>query len=122
MPNAGQETVTISGIFLKRLKKEHKLAKAKNPSLSFAAFISESAIFELERRNILKESQFISVVGLDDNVLTLKDHRKKDRFIEVFFRNNKPWCSVDNEPDCIHVGFALALPEVRKLLNRGMQL
>jgi hypothetical protein len=118
VPKPGQETVTISGSFLKRLKREHALAKTKNPSLSFAAFISESAILELERRSILKEAQFISVVGIDDNVLTLKDHRRKHRFIEVFFRNNRPWCSVDNELDCIHVGFALALPEVRKRLSR----
>jgi hypothetical protein len=117
MPKPGQETVTISGNFLKRLKKEHKLARIERPSLSFAAFISESATLELERHNILKESQFISVVGFDDNVLTLKDYRKKNRFVEVYLRNNQLWCDYDKKSDCIHVGFALALPEVRKRLT-----
>jgi hypothetical protein len=117
LPNKGQKTVTVSGETLKKLEKKYELAKRKNPKISFASFISESAIIELERRSILKDAQFISVIGFDDNILTLKDHRKKDRFIEITFRNRQLWCNFDRKLDCIHIGFALALPEVRRALN-----
>jgi len=113
----GQKTVTVSGELLRKLDKEYQIEKVKRPSLSFAGFISESAVLELERRNILREAQLISLIGFQDNVITLKDMRKKNRFIEVHLRNEKLWCDYDQTPDCIHVGFALALPEVRKRLN-----
>ncbi|HEY7777788.1 MAG TPA: hypothetical protein VIA09_04535 [Nitrososphaeraceae archaeon] len=117
MPNKGQKTVTVSGETLKKLERRFELEKRKNPKISFASFIADSAIIELQRRNILKESQLISVVSFDDNILTLKDHRKKQRFIEVQLIDKKLKCLTDDSQDCIHVGFALALPEVRKVLK-----
>lgn len=117
MPNKGQKTITVSGETLKNLEKRYELEKRKNPKISFASFISDSAIIELERRKILKEAQYISIVSFDDNVLTLKDHRKRDRFVEVHLKNKQLWCSFDRKFDCTHIGFALALPEVRNALN-----
>lgn len=72
---------------------------------------------ELERKNILKEAQFISLVGFNDDTVILKDVRKSGRFFEVQIRGKKLTCiTEDNDEECIHVGFALALPEVRKAL------
>lgn len=119
LPKPGQKTVTMSGKVLKELEERYESEKKVRPNLSFASFISESALIELERKNMLREAQFISVVGFNDNMLTLKDARKNNRFFEVQIRNRKLRCITDdNSPDCAHVGFALALPEVRKALNR----
>ncbi len=104
---------------LKQLEEKYEAEKLKRPNLSFAAFVSESALMELERRNILKEAQFISLVGFNDDIVIMKDVRKSGKFFEVQIRNKKLRCLTDeNSSDCIHVGFALALPEVRKALNR----
>ena len=118
MPQKGQKTVTVSGKVLSKLEGIYKLEKDKRPNLSFASFISESALIELERRNILREAQQISVIGFGDDSVILKDVRKIDRFIEVQVRDRKLKCISDNKFDCIHVGFALALPEVRRALNK----
>jgi hypothetical protein len=118
LPQKGQKTVTVSGKVLSKLEGIYKLEKVKRPNLSFASFISESALIELERRNILREAQQISVIGFGDDSVILKDVRKIDRFIEVQVRNRKLKCISDNKFDCIHVGFALALPEVRRALNK----
>jgi hypothetical protein len=118
LPQKGQKTVTVSGKVLSKLEGIYKLEKVKRPTLSFASFISESALIELERRNILREAQQISVVGFGDDSVILKDVRKIDRFIEVQVRDRKLKCISDNKFDCIHVGFALALPEVRRALNK----
>ncbi len=114
MPQPGQKSITVGGNTLKQLEKKYSAEKGRRPSLSFAAFISEAAILELERRDILRQSHFISVVGFQDNVLTLKDVRKKPKFVEVYLKNDKLSCDFDKSTDCIHIGFALALPEVRK--------
>ena len=117
MPQPGQKTVTVSGKVLSKLEEKYKIEKTKRPSLSFASFISESALLELERQNILREAQQISVIGFGDDNVILKDVRKVDRFIEVQIRGRRLKCLSDNKFDCIHVGFALALPEVRKALS-----
>jgi hypothetical protein len=109
----------MSGVPLKQLWKKYETEKRKDSSLSFAAFISESALMELERKDMLSSPMFIAVVGFNEDILTLKDERKGGRFFEVQIRDRKLRCITDkNSPDCAHVGFALALPEVRKVLNR----
>ncbi|MGD1834300.1 MAG: hypothetical protein ACPKQO_01080 [Nitrososphaeraceae archaeon] len=118
MPQPGQKTITISGKILKRLEGLHKIEKEKNPKMSFASFISDSALFELERRQILKEAQMISLISLNDNIIILKDVRKNNMLIEVQLKNKKLKCITEDKFDCIHVGFAIALPEVRKALNK----
>ena len=118
MPQPGQKTVTISGKALTQLEDNYKLEKAKRPNLSFATFVSDSALIELERRKILREAQFISLVGFGDDAVILKDIRKSGRLIEVQIRNKNLRCISEDKFDCIHVGFALALPEIRKVLNK----
>lgn len=118
MPKPGQKTITMSGKTLSELERKYGLEKMKRPNLSFAAFVSESALIELERRKMLKEAQFISLMGFTDDTVILKDVRKNGRLIEVQIRNKDLKCISENTSDCIHVGFALALPEVRRALNR----
>jgi hypothetical protein len=118
VPKPGQKTITLSGKLLRSLEEKYEKEKTERPSLSFSAFIAESALIELERRNILREAQFISLIDLHDNVVILKDGRKTKKFVEVQIKGNKLKCLTDDRFDCIHVGFALALPEVRKALSR----
>jgi hypothetical protein len=117
LPQPGQKTLTVTGKVLAKLEDNYKLEKVKRPSLSFSAFVTESALVEIERRKILKEPQFISLIGIEDNAVILKDLRKDVRLIEVEIKNKYLKCLDDNSSDCIHVGFALALPEVRRVLN-----
>jgi hypothetical protein len=118
LPQPGQKTVTVSGKALSQLEDNYKAEKVKRPNLSFATFVSESALIELERRKIIREAQFISLIGFGDDAVILKDVRKDGRLIEVQIRNKNLKCLHDDTSDCIHVGFALALPEVRKVLNK----
>jgi hypothetical protein len=118
LPKPGQKTITVSGKALSELEHKYQIEKTKKPNLSFATFISESAIIELERREMLKEAQLISLIGFNDDTLILKDTRKGGRLIEVQIRNKELKCISEDSSDCIHVGFALALPEVRRAFNK----
>ena len=118
MPQLGQKVITVSGKRLIQLQKIYEKEKIKQPNLKFATFIAESAIIELERRKILKEAQLLSLVGFGDDCVIIKDIRKPERLFEVQIRGNSLKCIGDDKSDCIHVGFSLALPEVRKALSR----
>ena len=96
LPKPGQKTVTVSGKALTLLEQRYRIEKTKKPNLSFAAFISEAALMELERRNILKEAQFISVIGFEDNTLIVRDLRKSGQLIEVHIKNKKLKCVLTN--------------------------
>lgn len=113
----GQKTVTISGEQLRKLEQRYEAAKKSKPGLSFASFIAESALMELERKDLIKETGFISYKAFEDDILFLKDSRKDNRIFEVQIRNKKLKCLTDESFDCAHIGFALALPEVRKALS-----
>jgi hypothetical protein len=116
VPNPGQKTITLSGGQLKKLEERFDIAKKSKPGLSFASFIADSALMELERKDMLRESGFISYSAFEDNVLFLKDSRKENRIFEVQIKSRKLKCLTDDDFDCVHVGFAMALPEVRKAL------
>lgn len=116
MTKAGQKTVTLSGEPLKELERRYDIAKRARPGLSFASFITESALMELERKDMIREAGFISYSAFEHDVLFLKDSRKQNRICEVQIRDKKLKCLTDDSFDCAHVGFALALPEVRKAL------
>lgn len=107
----------MSGKRLSQLQDIFQKEKSKQPSLSFAAFIADSALMELERRQIIRKAPFISLVGAYEDTITLKDVRKNKKFIEVQIRDKKVNCQFCDRTDCIHVGFVLALPEVMKVLS-----
>lgn len=118
MPKRGQKVVTMSGDNVDKLWKSYEKERKKRPTLSFASFVSDSAVMELERRNILKQAQLISFVAFTDSSVILKDAKKAGKLYEVQFVDKKPKCLTDDDFDCIHVGFALALPEVRTALAK----
>lgn len=117
MPAPGQKTITLSGEQLKKLEARYDKEIKKNPTLSFASFIAESALMELERKDMIREAGFISYSAFEDNVLFLKDSRKENRIFEVQIKEKKLKCLTDDEFDCAHVGFAMALPDVRKAMK-----
>ncbi len=108
----------MSGEPLRKLEARYEHEKKKHPGLSFANFLAESALMELERRDMLRESGFISFLTYTDenNIVILKDARKQNQFIEIQIKGKKLKCLNDDSFECIHVGFALALPEVRRAL------
>jgi len=117
VPSAGQKTVTLSGESLRKLKARYDKELKKTPGLAFASFVADSALMELERRDMLRESGSISFVTFEDDIVILRDTRRENKFFEVQRKGRALKCLNDNSMDCVHVGFALALPEVRRVLN-----
>lgn len=122
MPKTGQKTITVSGDKLVKLEAKYKQEKVRRPSLTFAGFVAESAVINLESQNLLREAAFISFIGENNGIITLKDAKRENRFVEVQIAEDGPIClDDDNSTKCIHVGFVLALPEViRRFIRKAV--
>lgn len=107
----------MSGQVLTELETKYQEEKNRRPTLSFAAFIAESALMELEHRQLIREAAAISLVGIYNDMITLKDARNRGKFVEVQIKEKGVKCLTDDDETCIHVGFSLALPEVRRALR-----
>lgn len=116
MPQENQKTITMSGERLANLESKFKQTKSHQPGLSFASFVVDSALMELERKDLVSQALFISLVALQDNVVVLRDLRRDMEFVEVMIKDGSLVCRTCDDA-CVHVGFAWALPEVRRALS-----
>ena len=80
--------------------------------------LQQASIVELEKNKLLNQAQFLSIVGFQYDILYLVDSRECRRIYEVQLFDKKLKCLYDNSDSCIHVNFASALYEVRKVLQR----
>ncbi len=49
---------------------------------------------------------------------SLAEGTSNGRVVDVLFKPDKVWCDYCQEEDCIHVKFALSLPEAQQILRR----
>jgi hypothetical protein len=57
---------------------------------------------------------YLSKIGYEGNVLFIKDSRA-GKTAEIFLREKVLYCSVCSSNDCLHIHYALALPEIANL-------
>ena len=60
---------------------------------------------------------FLRKVGYEGNILFIKDS-KSGKTAEVYLREQTLYCNVCESRDCIHIHYALALPETARLYLR----
>lgn len=95
-----------------------KLYKKDKSDKSLTQWISSKLLMILEKDEFLKSyAPFLSKVAIDGNSVVLRDEKLK-RLVEITYRDNKFWCDVDEKDCCVHVHFALALPELAELRNK----
>lgn len=96
--------------------------KKKHPLLdmginTFSGFVNDLIWHVIEADRVLSsQAPFLSEVGMTEDGVTIRDARL-DRIVEVKVRKGKLVCDLDNTDNCIHVGFAYAIPEVYRVIN-----
>lgn len=69
----------------------------------------------LERDKFLQRyAPSLSKIGFEDNVLFIRDS-KLGKTAEVYLKDRTLYCNNCGSKDCLHIHYALALPEVAKL-------
>ena len=91
---------------------------------SFSGYVT-SLLEELMERDAIfaRYAPFNEEFDFDDSgrIVYIRDNRTK-RIAGVSIRGNELHCDVDDENDCVHVGFAYSIPKVYEVMNeRGMK-
>lgn len=96
----------------------HKLVKVKADAkgVSIVDFVNDLILLNIEKDDFLRKyyGEYLSMVGYHQNSIFVKD-TKKGRTAEIFLKDSKLYCTLDDTDDCIHIHYALAQPEIAKL-------
>lgn len=91
-----------------RIKASHKY--------NYSQFINDLLNEIIEKEEFVRRTMpLLSKIGINDDVLYINDERKKTVTAEVYLRDCRLYCSLDENENCDHVKFALTLPEVARL-------
>lgn len=125
MPNPGFKSITVSEHvyrkFFEVYEKNKKELELRGIS-SFSGYVT-SMMEELMLKHEIfaKHAPMMDKIAIDDNRIIIKDN-KKDRIAEVQVKGGDLYCMLDEENDCVHVGFAYSLPEVYRIMSeRGVK-
>ena len=78
-------------------------------------YINAVLVEAIEREKFLKAyAPSLSKLGYEDNILFIRD-AKQGKTAEIFFRDRSLYCNVCESNDCVHIHYALALPEISRV-------
>ena len=118
MPKKGFSAITITewahdkakSVYLQRLK-------SVDERKSFSRYINDIIVDRIEAdQNLSLGAPLMQKVNLVDNSVLIKDN-KIGRLVEVQVRGKEILCLYCNKNNCVHVGFAYAIPEVYRLIR-----
>ena len=108
----GWKTLTIREEVYNKINEFHQ--KQQTP-VKFNPWVSDYLLMSIEKDEFLKEyAPFLSKIGIEGNRITIRDDKTK-KYADVYLKDHSLFCELDNSDSCIHVRFALALPELSLL-------
>lgn len=117
MPDPGFKTITFRNSILERANAA-KERSDQTKGMQLGPFIMSLVDEAISYREVIKECgplQFISVEG--DSVFVKDRGTRKIAELQIE-KDGSLFCVIDEKKDCVHVGFALAIPQVhRAILN-----
>ena len=115
MVQTDRHNITVTSEVYDRVAKIYRKEKSDK---SLTRWVSDKLLMVLEKDEFLKGyAPFLSKITVTGNSVIMRDE-KLQRLVEVIYRDNKFWCDADEKECCVHVHFALALPELAELKNK----
>jgi hypothetical protein len=113
----GKEVITVE-IFKETYDAMKVIATRKRWSAK--DYINTVLMEAIERDKFLQSyAPSLSKVGYEDDILFIRDI-KLGKTAEIYLRDRSLYCNVCECKDCVHIHYALALPEVAKLYIRRL--
>jgi hypothetical protein len=119
MPKEGFSVVTITQDAYEKAHARYnqKLKSKEIEGKSFSRFVNDIIVERIEAdENLALQAPFMQKVGMQDSSIMIKDN-KLGRIAEVQVRGKDLICMLDERKDCVHVGFAYAIPEVYRIMS-----
>ena len=83
-------------------------------------YINTVLMEAIERDKFLRSyAPSLSIVSYEDDIQFIRD-TKLGKTAEIYLRDRSLYCNVCESKDCVHIHYALALPEVAKLYIRRL--
>jgi hypothetical protein len=119
LPKEGFSVITITQLAHDKAKqrydKKQKIGQLENKS--FSKYVNDLIIESIEAdENLSLQAPMMQKIGLQDNSIMIKDN-KIGRIVEVQVHGKDLICMLDERKDCVHVGYAYAIPEVYRLMS-----
>jgi hypothetical protein len=120
MPKEGFSVITITqeahDKARSRYNQKLKLGQVE-ANKSFSRYVNDLIVEKVEEdENLARQAPFMQKIGLQDNSIMIKDN-KIGRIVEVQVRGKDLICMLDDRKDCVHVGFAYAIPDVYRVIS-----
>jgi hypothetical protein len=108
----GKEVITVE-IFKETYDAMKVIATGKRWSTK--DYINTVLVEAIERDKFLQSyAPSLSKVGYEEDILFVRDAKLKET-AEIYLRDRSLYCNICESKDCVHIHYALALPEVAKL-------
>ncbi|KAG2474814.1 MAG: hypothetical protein NPMRth3_4040001 [Nitrosopumilales archaeon] len=120
MPKEGFKSITVSEIVYSKFfdvyqkNKQDLLMKGVNSFSGYVTYMLEEMM--QKDKTFAKYAPKIEKISVDEDRVILKD-TIKNRIAEVAMQRGELFCQLCEDKNCVHVGFAWAIPEVYELLN-----
>ncbi len=120
MPKEGFKSITVSEIVYNKFfdvyqkNKEDLLMKGVNSFSGYVTYMLEEMM--QKDKTFAKYAPKIEKISVDEDRVILKD-TIENRIAEVAMQRGELFCQLCESKNCVHVGFAWAIPEVYELLN-----
>lgn len=96
---------------------EKAKTKAAEKGLTLVDYVNETISLSVEKDAFLKTyAPHLEKISTGDTII-LRDNKIK-KIVEVYLKDAKMHCTNDESHDCIHIHFALGLPEVGRLKKK----
>jgi len=120
MPGAERKSLTVRTEVHSKAVSRYEQEKEKNKTdMSFINWFSEYILLNLEKDEyIASYAPFLEKIGIRDNRLIIRD-KKRDKLTDIFLKDGKFFCNLDEKNDCEHIHFALAMPELVRLKSKN---
>ena len=118
MPKEGFSVITITQQAHDRAKQRYKeKVKAEKLTKSFSKYVNDLIVETIEAdENLSLTAPFMQKIGMEGNSIMIKDN-KIGRIVEVQVHGKDLICMLDERKDCMHVGYAYAIPEVYRVMS-----
>ncbi len=120
MPKEGFKSITVSETVYNKFfdvyqkNKEDLLMKGVNSFSGYVTYMLEEMM--QKDKTFARYAPKIEKISVDEDRVILKD-TIENRIAEVALQRGELYCQLCEDKNCVHVGFAWAIPEVYEILN-----
>lgn len=115
MPYKGWKTITIREDVYQKLE---RYLETNEEALSEMKVETTSDLIDLAFENLPnKVKPRFEHFNVCEDHATILDRQLGNRLINVYIKDHKLWCELDESYGCIHVGYAYSIPKVQMALS-----